>query len=391
MALALGPSGESRESGEALQASTRDDRIADAGTHPAALARRKRASSTMADDGSLLLLTGDEVRAQLAQREPAVLDAVRAAYLVHGAGETSLPHSLFLRFPEQDANRIIALPAFLGGGFGVAGMKWISSFPANHLQGLPRASAILVLNSCVTGRAEAILEASLISAARTAASAAIAAAAIAAGAQPDSVGLIGCGPINLETAHYLRVALPSVRRFALYDREQERAEHAAATLRQTMPGAEVTVAATLDEALANPLISFGTTASSPHVHDLSACPPGAILLHVSLRDLAPALILGCDNVVDDRDHVCRASTSVHLAEQLSGSRAFIRCTLADILAGRAAPRRDAASLVAFSPFGLGILDLAVGALVRDLAAASGRGHVIPSFQPSPAGTAELQP
>lgn len=346
------------------------------------LRRGAKGWADMADD-DLLVLTGDEVRGLLAHREAAVLDAVRSAYLAHGAGQTSLPHSLFLRFPEQSANRIIALPAVLGDGFGVAGMKWISSFPGNHQRGLPRASAVMVLNSCATGRPEAFLEASLISAARTAASAAAAAAALAAGTPPATAGLIGTGPINLEVARYLRAALPSVRNYLLYDLEAERAERAAAALAQAHPGIEARVATNLEEALSAPLVSFGTTALTPHVHDLSACPPGAVILHVSLRDLAPELLLACDNVVDDADHVCRAETSVHLAEKLSGSRAFIRCNLADVLSGRAEPRRDASSIVVFSPFGLGILDLAVGALVRDLAVAGGSGHTIAGFQPSP--------
>jgi ornithine cyclodeaminase len=145
------------------------------------------------------------------------------------------------------------------------------------------------------------------------------------------------------------------------------------------------VASGVDEVLRRcPLVSFATTAVEPHVADLSICPPGAVILHVSLRDLGPQAILAADNVVDDPDHVCRAQTSIHLAEQLTGSRAHIRCTLADIYQGKAAPRRDARSIVVFSPFGLGILDLAVGKLVRDLAQAQGTSTLVPAFHPLPA-------
>src|SRR5260221_12623699 len=100
---------------------------------------------------------------------------VREAYLAHADGQSVNPDSYFLRFPDKPDCRIIALPAYLGNGFGVAGLKWIASYPANILQGFPRASAVLIFNNHETGYPFAILESSIISSARTAASAVLAA------------------------------------------------------------------------------------------------------------------------------------------------------------------------------------------------------------------------
>src|SRR6266567_3110140 len=79
------------------------------------------------------------------------IQIVREAYLAHADGQCVNPDC-----------RIIALPAYLGNNFGVAGLKWIASYPGNIQRGFPRASAVLVLNNYETGYPFAILESSII-------------------------------------------------------------------------------------------------------------------------------------------------------------------------------------------------------------------------------------
>lgn len=339
-------------------------------------------------DDDLLVLSGREVLALLKGREREILDAVEQAYCLHTLGESSLPHSIFLRFPDNPRNRIIALPAQLGGDFDLAGMKWISSFPGNVERGLDRASAAMILNSTRTGRPLAFFEAAVISAKRTAASAALAARTLHRGDMPSSVGLIGTGVINFEVALFLRAVFPEIKQLLIFDMNGDRAAQFASKALREFEGVKVKKADNIEEVLGKaPLVSFATTALSPHISDLSNCPQPSTILHVSLRDLTAEAILTCDNVVDDIDHVCRAETSVHLAEQSVGNRDFIRCTLGELLLerGGAATTADAAGsrsqegTTIFSPFGLGILDLAVGKLVYELGRRHNKGTIINSF------------
>lgn len=331
----------------------------------------------------LLIVRGPEIRAALDGRERELLEAVELAYRGHALGQTSLPHSTFLRFPDQPRDRIIALPAYLGGTDPIAGVKWISSFPGNSARRLDRASAVMVLNSTETGIPEAVLEGSIISAKRTAASAALAARTLAPGGAATSVGLVGCGLINGEILRFLSVVF-DVDTVTVFDSDPARAAAFFDRVRDLVPRARMAVAADVDGVLAAaPLVSFATTAAEPHVESLEKSPPGSTILHVSLRDLSVSSILAADNVVDDADHVCRARTSVHLAEESTGNRDFIRATLGEILEGVRPARRDARGTVVFSPFGLGILDLAVAKIVRNLAEEQGLGTRIDSFLPDP--------
>ena len=130
------------------------------------------------------VITSEVVRRIVGQRRREIVQEVRRSYLVHESGGTVNPDSYFLHFLAKPDSKIIALPAYLGGDHDVAGIKWIASFPENISHGIPRASAVLLLNDYETGYPFTLPEAVQISAARTVASAVLAAEYLAARHRP---------------------------------------------------------------------------------------------------------------------------------------------------------------------------------------------------------------
>ncbi|MEV6797612.1 2,3-diaminopropionate biosynthesis protein SbnB [Micromonospora rifamycinica] len=327
------------------------------------------------------VLGRDDVRAALDGREGAVLDAVRNAYLLHRAGQSEIPFSSFLRPPGRPGSRIICLPAYLGGTDPVIGVKWISSFPTNLERGLQRASAVSILNDLETGYPVAVLESSQISAARTAAGAAVASEVLHGGTAVRTVGLIGCGTINHRTLAYLTRVHPGIREVALFDAVDEHAKLAAERWAEQFPGIDLTPG-DLTSALRAQTVSIATTDSSYWLSlgDHPDRPPDQVVLHLSLRDLDVASILRGYNVVDDVDHVCREQTSLHRTELELGHRGFIHATIGGLLSGDPIAKPTSANTI-FSPFGLGVLDLAVSVEVVRAAEAGGTGITVDGFEP----------
>src|SRR5262245_21097024 len=299
------------------------------------------------------------------------IQVVRAAYLAHDGGNSVNPDSYFLRFPDKPDCRIIALPAYLGDGFQVAGIKWIASYPDNVRRGFPRASAVLVLNSCDTGYPFAILESSIISAARTAASATLAAYWLSGQTRrAQTLGIVGTGFIARYVYDFLIDTGWTIKDVRLFDTSPGEADRFKQTVCRAEEHRSIKVAPHVTELLAaSDLIVFTTVASVPHISEPWVFDHNPLILHISLRDLAPEILLQAQNVVDDVEHVMKANTSPHLAEQRTGNRSFVTGTLADIMLGRQSVNRDQPTI--FSPFGMGILDLAVGKWVYDQAVAAG--------------------
>ena len=133
--------------------------------------------------------------------------------------------------------------------------------------------------------------------------------------------------------------------------------------------------ADLAEALAADTVVFTTTAGEPYV--TTPFKPGQLVLNLSLRDLSPETILAAANIFDDVEHCMKANTSPHLAEQASGGRDFVTGTLAGVITGDVTVPADRP--VVFSPFGLGVLDLAVGHFVHERARAAGTAITVPNF------------
>jgi 2,3-diaminopropionate biosynthesis protein SbnB len=253
--------------------------------------------------------------------------------------------------------------------------------PGNVSKGMERASAVIILNDRVSGQPKALMEGSIISKQRTAASAALASKVLAPG-EPEAIGFVGCGPINTTVAQFLAITWPKVKQFVAFDLDPARAEVFGEALLARSPDACFTVAENIEALLGIcPMVAFATTATEPYVHKLDACQPGATLLHVSLRDLSAGAILSNHNIVDDLDHVNRAATSIQLASGKSGNTNFVHGSLGDILLGNVKlPERDERKMI-FSPFGLGVLDLAVADLVHKQIAKDDGGTRIESFLP----------
>ncbi len=305
-------------------------------------------------------------------------DIIVDAYTRHHAGQTINPDSYFLRFPDAPRNRIIALPAHIDGASPVSGIKWIASFPGNIERGIQRASATLILNDGATGFPIACIECGLISAVRTTLSALAGLYALnQKRKRVATLGIIGTGFIAKSFIASLAKLHWEVDQVVLFDLDRGYAESMQAYVRQTL-NVPVRIVDQLDALLtSSQVIVTSTTAGEPYITSRALLAHNPVILNLSLRDFSADIILNANNIVDDIDHCLKANTSPHLAYQQSGNKDFINGHIGDLLAGTIVLDPNKPSI--FSPFGLGVLDIALGKFIYDTMVGRGEGLSCPDF------------
>ena len=325
------------------------------------------------------VVPGRVVHEILTGRMAEVVDLVSDVYLAHRQSLASNPPSSFLTFSDRRRDRIVALPADLRDGWPVAGLKWISSWPENVESGVPRASAVLVLNRRDTGYPFAVLEASIISAVRTAGSAVLAAECLPfnKNAAPKTLrmGFVGCGFIARYILEMFIARQWNFNKLIAFDLVEDRAR-VFLELARTYAAPEL-ARSHEDVIQQSDIVVFATTSTKPYVTDPGLFRHHPLVLHISLRDLSPNIILSANNIVDDVEHCLSAETSPHLAEQQVGNRTFVSGTIAEAIDGSLGLDPERATIV--SPFGMGILDLAIGRFVYREARRLQAIYEIPNF------------
>lgn len=210
----------------------------------------------------------------------------------HGAAVFFPAESPFPNMPRATADRrFMAMPAYLGGRFHAAGMKWYGSNVENREKGLPRSILTFVLNDADTGAPLAFMSANLLSAYRTGAIPGVGARHLA---RKDSrvVGILGPGVMARTTLMALVAACPLIDTVKVKGRGKASLENFQSWLAETFPQiTDVQVVETLEEVVRDSdIVSFCSSGASG---DISTYPlvrrnwikPGAFLAMPSLCNI----------------------------------------------------------------------------------------------------------
>lgn len=292
------------------------------------------------------------------------------------SGDYAQPIKPYLRYGNP-ANRIIAMPAYVGGTVQAAGLKWIASFPGNTLSGLPRAHSVLLLNKVDTGVPYAILNSPLPSVARTVAVSAVMLRHYLQARPAEGrirVGIIGFGPVGQH--HYDmcgKLFGECIDEVLIYDiRGAKLGTHVIDEADADYRG-RTRFAESWQELYSSCNVIITCTVSDHRYIDQ---PPlaGSLLLDVSLRDYKVSALEQIQGiVVDDWDEVCRENTDIELLHLERGLAKDGTCSLADVVCRDALGKYTEDESILFCPMGMAVFDIATAAYWVEKAQSLGIG------------------
>jgi ornithine cyclodeaminase/alanine dehydrogenase-like protein (mu-crystallin family) len=325
----------------------------------------------------VLVLSHRDVLAAL--RPQPCAEAMAAVLAGHARGETFMPLRSVMMPPDASGFMGLMPGWSRGDGDGTAAfvLKAVCIMPGNPARGLDAHQGLVTLFDGETGMPTAILDASAVTAVRTAAVTAVATGALA---RPDAATLAVLGAGTQARAH-LR-ALAGVRAFErvwVYAPTTAHAEDVAAEA-SAAGLAGVTVAASAQAALRDADVVVTVTSAREPVLRREWLKPGAHLNAVGAsspqnREIDTATVAASALFCDSRESLRNEAGEFRLAvtEGLITGVEHVRAELGEVLAGTAAGRRDVGELTMFRSLGLAIEDLAAAQCAVAMAMEQGIG------------------
>lgn len=321
---------------------------------------------------NVLILNEQEVRELLAMQTCIRLMEDALASLARG--EIHNPLRFPIRAPGA-AGLLGLMPAYRGGDRPLWGLKEICVYPTNPARGLDTHLGAVLLHSGETGELLAVINASAVTAIRTAAVSAVATRLLAR-EDASRLAILGAG---VQARSHLE-AIPLVRNvteISIFSRTPAKAD---ALREAAMPAStHVRVAATAEEAVRDAGVIVTATSSREPVLRAEWLRGGVHINAVgasvaSARELDVATVAGSTLFVD-----CRESTVNESGDYLAAVREgaigpeHIKAEIGEILVGAAAGRTSAGEITLFKSLGLAAEDLACAAWLYDEALRLGRG------------------
>lgn len=301
-------------------------------------------------------------------------ETIQEAVFCFHAQDVVQPIKPYLWF-KNPKNRIISMPAFLGGSFDIAGIKWIASFPDNIKMNLPRASSIVVLNDSETGVVLSAINASLLSVIRTASVSALVIKYFLGAREYKkiTIGIIGWGPIGQYHLKMCEEILGNtISKIFLYDLRNINMEKIDFGKKK-----RIVIAKGWMEAYVESDIFITCTVSKERYIDKKP-KPGSLLLNVSLRDYKLDIFPFVKNsiIVDNWEEVCREDTDIETFHKVKGLEKSDTKSIVDIVVNNCLKSYEKNDPIMFNPMGMAIFDIAIAKYYFDLAKEKNIGLIL---------------
>ncbi len=318
-----------------------------------------------------LILGHDEVERLLDM--PGCMEAMERALVGLAAGEFHLPLRPVVKPPGQDSF-LGLMPTHRGGDRPLYALKTVAIFPGNPARGLDPHQGSVTLYDGGTGEVIAVMNATPITAIRTAAVSGVATRTLA---RPDArtLAVVGAG----HQAHAHVAAMLEARpfdRILIASRSAESAERLASewplatgveTVEEAVREADVVCTVTSS---AEPVVLGEWLRPGTHVNAVGACLPHT-------RELDAGAVARASFFVDRRESAENEAGDylLALAEGAIGAD-HIRAELGDVLAGTAAGRVSEDEITVFESLGLAVEDLAAAEYLLGRAGETGAGITV---------------